>query len=421
MDLRTRTRGSFKPGPTAYEEKRFQNCSDPNWSFASGPYPSAYVGVVETMRDLITPGFRRRVAKGEVIFNNMFYEKRTSIIQDGGYGPNYTFLTGTPCPAQPGLKTQGREIGPSAVNVFMNPSSSPGGVGHTKPIPYLPLISAKDIDSFTTEATTECLAKRGKADNNLFESVAEYKEAVKLLRHPTEGLYRFIKLNGKKIKTISPEKAWLTYRYGIRPLISDITSIISGLQKKIGSRRVTSRSNIQHGTSDVHNQTVISGAWTGNYNVQTVDNVQLRAMSLDEFVATTGSNIGFTTKGLITVPWELVPFSFVADWFLNVGDYLNAIAPSPGYKQLGSCITIHRTIATNFSSTSGQFNPITTYSTDDTIHGSFSSIYSTKTRLSLGAPGVVIKSDFRFDHFNRAADALALASVVLEGLFSRRR
>jgi hypothetical protein len=37
--------------------------------------------------------------------------------------------------------------------------------------------------------------------------------------------------------------------------------------------------------------------------------------------------------------WELIPFSFVADWFVNIGPYVRAITPKVGVHSLGSWTT----------------------------------------------------------------------------------
>lgn len=42
---------------------------------------------------------------------------------------------------------------------------------------------------------------------------------------------------------------------------------------------------------------------------------------------------------LLPVAWQLTPYSFVADWFLNTGDWLNAINPQPNIEILGSWVT----------------------------------------------------------------------------------
>lgn len=41
--------------------------------------------------------------------------------------------------------------------------------------------------------------------------------------------------------------------------------------------------------------------------------------------------------------WELVPFSFVADWFANIGDTIAAWTPNVGIRQRASWVTVRET------------------------------------------------------------------------------
>jgi hypothetical protein len=41
--------------------------------------------------------------------------------------------------------------------------------------------------------------------------------------------------------------------------------------------------------------------------------------------------------------WEAVPGSFIADWVVNIGSFLEAITPKAGTKVLGSCTVVKDT------------------------------------------------------------------------------
>jgi hypothetical protein len=148
-------------------------------------------------------------------------------------------------------------------------------------------------------------------------------------------------------------------------------------------------------------------------NYTTTDEVTVRARTLDEVDFSVANNIGFSVKGLTSLPWELVPYSFVADWFVNVGDYIRALTPVPGLKLLDDSLTIERVVKTIYSAgpTSLLNND---YSITRPVSGSISSTLKTKTRSRLGAPKLVVRSDFRFDKALRIADGLALAAQRLD-------
>jgi hypothetical protein len=45
-----------------------------------------------------------------------------------------------------------------------------------------------------------------------------------------------------------------------------------------------------------------------------------------------------------TLIWEIIPFSFVVDWFANIGGLINALNPNPSYKTLGSWLVSTTTV-----------------------------------------------------------------------------
>jgi hypothetical protein len=116
---------------------------------------------------------------------------------------------------------------------------------------------------------------------------------------------------------------------------------------------------------------------------------------------------GLGTKELMKLPWELVPFSFVVDWFANVGDFYGSFLPTPGYTQLGSCVVSERTTSVVHNVTSFT-QPSYAYNMIRPCTGSLTLTSTRKIRAGLMAPGLVIKSDFRFSNLTRCADAVAL-------------
>lgn len=215
---------------------------------------------------------------------------------------------------------------------------------------------------------------------------------------------------------MGPAEAWLAYRYGIKPFINSVETIAGGLKLPVGIRRQTSRASLTIRRQRLsegeinHDSTCITKVQSLTTDVLTV-----RAMAIDEYFASVGSNIGFTAKGLFTLPWELLPFSFVADWFVSFGDYLKAITPAPGYKQIGGCLVQDRELrTTHFALASVPQGPFILLRPDT---GICSGSLKTKLRGPIGAPGVVIRSDFKFSSLIRVADTLALLSVVARSYF----
>lgn len=61
------------------------------------------------------------------------------------------------------------------------------------------------------------------------------------------------------------------------------------------------------------------------------------------------ASLGLSPTQLLSVGWEMIPFSFVADWVVDVGSWLRAWEPKPWILYLGSCVSV-KTETTRISS-----------------------------------------------------------------------
>lgn len=118
--------------------------------------------------------------------------------------------------------------------------------------------------------------------------------------------------------------AWLGARYGIRPLIADINNLNEALKANLDGklRRFKERRGVSHRwtTTDNLGATGIGWGWPGTLSFQ-------REVSVD--LSIRGSVIADIDLGTfklnpIQTGWELLPYSFVLDWFISVGKALGA-------------------------------------------------------------------------------------------------
>ena len=402
MTQRTRTRGVITPISTA-TLWHYTGTGNP-WvqNAYSAPFNS---GVVESMTDSVTKGFRARQKAGEKFFNNM---SSSLISYEQGVGNGYQIHDAN----------NGERIDGQCFHLWIPHSGTNATVSTSLAIP------ADDISRAAIEVSTKVLSDRGRSTTNLWESIAEVDKTIAMLRPSLvkfvgicndatrakrEGRFKGFALNGVS-------NLYLAYRYGIRPLVSDVQGILAGLKKDRGNKEVTTRARVQLNTVQVLTGSSTLGVVKVNYSNMVNDLVNVRAMSLDEVNMTALNNIGFSTKGLLTLPWELVPYSFVADWAFNIGDYLGALAPAFGWNSLGSCLSITRDVSntyvpTSVVSTSGS------YTLDRPVSGSFVCKSLTRGRGPLTPAAIVLKSDLRLDSATRAADAWALAGQLFIRVF----
>jgi hypothetical protein len=411
---RTRVRGGFTPSTAAMLEYfKWQTCAQTSYTQV-GTYDTFAIGSKEQMDDTVTPNFKFLQRSGKTVFTDMSYYKWESDLATLGQGPEAERDSTTITCSGVGRRFAAKYDGPWFANRIR-----PGTV--SEPLNVVNVHSSSDVQELQKEVSTRCLARRGLSDSNLYESLAEIRSTLRLIRRPLDSLQRLLsRAERGRGRLGAAADVWLTYRYGVMPVVRDIGAVIQGLEKKVGEVRRTTRAsgNLTRFQNDTLTLSYGTPAYTLTYGVQKTDEVVVRAMSLDEYMVDLYANIGFSTKGLVTLPWELIPYSFVADWFVNFGDFLNALVPLPGVKQLGSCLTTSR-IVTNVWSPISVVRP--TYNILRQASGMCISRMTTKTRTQLLPPSLVVKSDFKFDDATRMADAVALIVQRMNRVFTQRR
>jgi hypothetical protein len=126
-------------------------------------------------------------------------------------------------------------------------------------------------------------------------------------------------------KGVSAKKSlannWLEYSFGWSPLIQDIYNAADHLQNPIKSVRPTGKSDA------THYKMVESGSIpSGFFSRRSVFGKRYAKMGCE--VTINNPNLYLLNKlGLAnpaSVAWELIPFSFVVDWFTTVGEFLSS-------------------------------------------------------------------------------------------------
>jgi hypothetical protein len=132
-------------------------------------------------------------------------------------------------------------------------------------------------------------------------------------------------------------------QYGWKPLLNDIHYAITALgnlviqDKSVGSVSASATS-VRKESGFLSPNSVGSPPNCGNWNlnIQTTTRFRLRYKVQDHFHAFM-SQSGFTNP--VSLAWELLPFSFVVDWFLPIGPYLESLDSWGGLILLDGCET----------------------------------------------------------------------------------
>lgn len=219
------------------------------------------------------------------------------------------------------------------------------------------LTSYHDFDSAMASSLLEsCYEKfKGRLSDSasLGASLAELGESVTMITTRLVQLRNFasalrkgniaqasaaLGLDGKKAKA-SPGKTvaanWLEFHFGWSPMMGDIHDAINVLQSPVSSCHPGASSQgpvevVWYQPESIYQAPTISLNCGSSYYAwhRFEKFTGSRRVSMRAEVRVTNPNLWLANQlGLInplSVAWEVVPFSFVVDWFTNVGGFLNS-------------------------------------------------------------------------------------------------
>jgi hypothetical protein len=202
-------------------------------------------------------------------------------------------------------------------------------------------------------AVVQARANISEADLLAYATAAESRktvESVLSILSRVRGIAKAVRrLDGRRLRRELSfnelQDRYMEYRYAIRPLYYDATGLLAALEKQRGHIRQTYKGYAQDSMSDSYTGPDISvykSHIRGNWNKKYSYTVSARAGELCDVTIE-----AMTPWGADRLPeaiWELLPFSFIVDWFCNLGDIVAARAPKAGVNQLASWVTVKETL-----------------------------------------------------------------------------
>lgn len=330
MTTRTRTKSdSSGPCTTSYSYTMIGIRDSDGAILAQGfdgPHTDSWLTVVEesSMTDTVTKGFKKLSSEGKIILSPMSSSKVTTVNVISPISGTVSRRVGTTSSTRGWYNyTYSGTIGTSALDLTN--------------FPTVALASAEAI------AVSEAHANISLSEMQLFASLGEARETLETVRSLFLGVKALLKKDLTYIKKLKKPSevanAYLALRYGIRPLYYDIQGALAVLQAKPPTdQRQTFRGyHSDHGESTSYSDKLLFDVLVRTKKTTEV-NVRSRAGVLTDI-----NFQGLTSLlGLYEIPqsaWELVPFSFIIDWFLNVGKVIASWSPKPEFKVLGSWVT----------------------------------------------------------------------------------
>jgi hypothetical protein len=213
------------------------------------------------------------------------------------------------------------------------------------------------LASASNKALGKVVARVGSDINNVAQDFTQYRQTVGLIANNAARLTGAIKdlqrgniagvieslfhgkarfrAGGGPSVTKSLANNWLEFQYGWKPLMHDIRASMEATAQLVNKsppfRRVSARaSTIEKSRNDI---TSVQPFAIGKREVtlRSTCRVGFRFVVEDDFKAYL-QKLGFTNP--INLLWEVIPYSFVVDWFLPIGPYLETLTAWQGLKFL---------------------------------------------------------------------------------------
>lgn len=344
MKSRSRTRGSITGVAGGYYTEKYCNGSTVPGKTNSNVGQGYSVGTIETINDYTEPNFNARRSAGEIMNHPVSIHK----IEVGGSNTSSYTVTYTnpaiPC-------TAGTEFIKNQIGV--------GHARHLKCDPGLPNGSIFDsLFNLSVLAGTQAKGNVKSPEVQGLVFAAELGKTIAMLGSPLANLRKLLfeikassrysaykrrmKRGGSFMDFMSRE--WLRYRYGITPLLHDIDDICKLANTPLLSPRLTARgkAEVDHPpVNEVASEVIPHGdtSWVGGSTRSTKLKATARAGVLYEHEMSLQDRYGYSLEQLTSTAWELVPYSFVVDWLVNVNDWIAAITPKVGVKVLAEWTT----------------------------------------------------------------------------------
>lgn len=199
----------------------------------------------------------------------------------------------------------------------------------------------KDAHPYNGAVNQSIKSAQSYGDILLLVSAAEAKKTASMLRSVFINLYEFIFGLYKAVRHLKPKEAynilsdaWLSYRYGWTPLGMELQALAKNfvdtklfhIRSAYGGNKYTDVKGLRY----IREISFISENYSSSMLVTlNVSEVIYRAgfnyvnsetsRNNDSF-----SRLGLDFKSVLSTAWELIPFSFILDMFINIGDCLTA-------------------------------------------------------------------------------------------------
>lgn len=223
--------------------------------------------------------------------------------------------------------------------------------GHYDPRYYATVpktVQSATISAATNKALSKLVTGIYEAQTTFAGGVAlgELGETLRMIRRPAKALLqsvdRYISNLKKGYKTVPRRQrrrwlseTWLEYMFGWRPLVMDIRDGISAATNLVSEQRYPVVQVRASGVveENVPQPTLVYTFGDGGKEYYTMRDTRKAIVTFRAWVETRPAGLSKLAdfgldpfRDFLPTAWELVPFSFLIDYFVNVNDVINALA-----------------------------------------------------------------------------------------------
>jgi hypothetical protein len=223
----------------------------------------------------------------------------------------------------------------------------------TSPGHLIGLVSDPQLEGLIDRAKQKAYAKGKSGDLPGLTHLGELKETVHMLKSPLSSLRKLFELIflssrskglGRNYFTRLSD-AWLEYRYGVLPLVLSISEIIDKYNNGLMTEQALNVIRAGETTQDISVTYPVRAAYTlSNVSIDTKQTIKAGVSAHCSLVAAQkidlATALGFSWHDIPATVWELTTLSFVWDWFVNVGTWLNAITPKEGFEVKSGTVSV---------------------------------------------------------------------------------
>lgn len=317
----------------------------------------------KTMVDTVTPGFAQRIAKGDFVSSPM-----TSVSsQYSGRDYGFTARSST-----------------TANYEQWNEEANVGLFYFGLPLPQTLTLSIPNMKQYVS---TKAISGSNSSRLQGLVTLAQGRKTLRMLAHPLGSLSSLLAfvtqqrqaghnlavtmkngsrtINGRKFavpsyknKYVGPGKVVgapsssitikigdaisgtvLANNLGLRPFMMDINSILHEIPGLHQEERHTSRAMLDAKEERTQTRVYTSGAYKFTAKETTQHSVTVRAMRMYRERFSVLADFGISVMDLPSAFWELLPYSFVLDYFLNIGDLLDSLKAQSITETVAACLT----------------------------------------------------------------------------------